>query len=62
MPDHLIPKGVLVMEDGRIRAYGEERKVRIPEGCRIVDAKGLYVGPGFVDIHSHAGGGSSFEY
>ena len=62
MPDHLIPNGVLVMEDGRIRAYGEERKVKIPEGCRIVDAKGLYVGPGFVDIHSHAGGGSSFEY
>ena len=60
MPDHLIPDGVLLMEDGYIRAFGEKRKVPVPAGCEILDAKGLYVGPGLVDIHAHAGGGFRF--
>ena len=60
MPDHLIPDGVLLIEDGRIAALGDKRKVSLPEGCRILDAKGLYVGPGLVDIHAHAGGGFRF--
>ena len=28
--------------------------------CEIIDAKGNYVSPGFVDIHVHGGGGYSF--
>ena len=61
MPDHLIPDGVLLMEDGVIRAFGERRNVPVPADCRIIDAGGLYVGPGFVDIHAHAGGGVRFS-
>ena len=38
------------------------RTTPIPEDCEIIDAKGLYVGPGFVDIHSHAGNGIRFEH
>ena len=60
MPDHLIPNGVLLMEDGLIRACGERSEVTIPENSTVLDAKGLYVGPGFVDIHAHAGGGTRF--
>ena len=61
MADHLIPDGVLLIKDGKIADFGEARCLQIPDGCRILDAKGMYVGPGFVDIHSHAGGGASFE-
>jgi len=61
MPDHLIPDGVLLIENGKIADFDEARHLPIPDGCRIVDAKGMYVGPGLVDIHSHAGGGFSFE-
>ena len=32
MRDHLIPNGVLLMEDGKITAFGESRKMEIPEG------------------------------
>ena len=31
-----------------------------PEGCEIVDAKGMIVAPGFIDIHLHGGGGYDF--
>ena len=56
MRDHLIPNGVLLMEDGKITAFGESRKMEIPAGCEIIDAEGKYVGPGFVDIHTHSDG------
>ena len=56
MRDHLIPGGVLLMEDGKIVSFGESRKLEIPEGCKIIDAEGKYVGPGFVDIHTHSDG------
>ena len=54
--DHLIPNGVLLMKDGKITAFGESRKMTIQEGCEIIDAEGRYVGPGFVDIHTHSDG------
>lgn len=55
MRDHFIPNGVLIIEDGKIVKFGEKRLVEIPENCEIIDADGLWVGPGFVDIHTHAG-------
>ncbi len=57
MKDHLIPDAVLFIEDGKIAGFGEMRNTSIPEGCEILDAEGLYVGPGLIDIHNHAGGG-----
>ena len=60
MRDHLIPEAVLFIEDGKITGFGEMRTTPIPEGCEIIDAKGLFVGPGLVDIHSHSGTGVRF--
>ena len=60
MRDHLIPEAVLFIEDGKIAGFGEMRTTPVPEGCEIIDAKGLYVGPGLVDIHCHAGNGVKF--
>lgn len=61
MLDHLIPNGVLLIEDGKIHSFGPARDMAIPEGCETVDAKGLYVGPGFVDIHTHSDGKVFFQ-
>ena len=60
MKDHLIPDGVLLIEDGLIRDFGEMRSTPIPKDCEILDAQGLYVGPGLVDIHAHNGGKPAF--
>ena len=62
MRDHLIPEAVLFIEDGKIAGFGEMRTTPIPEGCEIIDAEGKYVGPGLVDIHSHAGNNVRFQH
>ena len=46
------------VDDGRIVAVG--RDVRPAAGDRIVDADGLTLLPGFVDIHSHGRSGCDF--
>ena len=60
MRDHLIPEAVLFIEDGKIAGFGEMRTTPVPADCEIIDAKGLYVGPGLVDIHTHTGGEYQF--
>ena len=57
MRDHYIEDGVLLMEDGIIQSFGEARNMQIPADCEVIDAEGLYVGPGLIDTHNHAGGG-----
>lgn len=54
--------GVILVEDGKIIRVGSCRDVEIPEGAERIDAGGAYVGPGFVDIHVHGGGGYSTCY
>ena len=43
------------VRDGRIVAIGRLQGARAD---RVVDARGLYVSPGFIDIHSHADDGN----
>ena len=61
MRDHLIPQAVLFIEGGRIAGFGEMRNTPIPDGCEVIDAEGLFVGPGFVDIHTHSDGRVFFQ-
>lgn len=52
---------VVVIEGDRIVAAGARRRVKIPAGARMIDARGLIVAPGFVDIHNHSGRGLDTE-
>jgi len=58
MPDHLIPGGTIVIEDGKILDFG---KKICTEGMEVIDAKGAYTGPGLIDIHTHADGETFFH-
>lgn len=51
--------GVLLVNEGKILAFGKAADLSIPENAQIIDAQDAYVGPGFVDIHVHGGGGSN---
>ncbi|MFY7924383.1 MAG: amidohydrolase, partial [Aquidulcibacter sp.] len=48
-----IENGTIVFSDGKIVAVGKD--VVIPEGAKRVDARGKFVTPGIIDIHSHLG-------
>ena len=54
MRDHLIPEAALLIDGGKIAGFGEMHTTPIPEGCEIIDAGGLFAGPGLIDIHTHA--------
>ena len=60
LPDRTVDDGVVVCADGRIAAVGARGEVTVPAGAQMVDARGGYIAPGFVDIHSHGGGGADF--
>ncbi len=53
--------GAVLIENDRIVAVGPAGEVLCPENTQIIDAKGAYVGPGFVDLHVHGGGKSMFH-
>lgn len=48
---------VVIIHDDRIQAAGSRRRIIIPPGARVIDAAGLTIAPGFIDIHNHSGGG-----
>ncbi len=50
----VINEGVLIIDDGRIKALGD-KSTPIPEGAEIVDASDKWVYPGFIDAASHIG-------
>jgi N-acetylglucosamine-6-phosphate deacetylase len=59
--DSLVWDGAVLFDRGKIVDFGPVDRVRIPENCEQIDAGGLYTGPGFVDIHTHGGGGHWFH-
>ena len=48
-----LPDSVVVVRGSRISAVGPRASVRIPDGATVIDAKGGYALPGFVDTNVH---------
>lgn len=56
-----IRPGQVLTENGKIKQIFEKNQPVAPApGVRVVDARGMYLSPGFIDIHTHGGGGADF--
>ncbi|MGI5965689.1 N-acetylglucosamine-6-phosphate deacetylase [Anaerotruncus rubiinfantis] len=59
LPDGVRQNGFLKEDAGKILSFGDMDNSLIGTG-EIIDCGGRYLAPGFIDIHSHGGGG--FDY
>jgi N-acetylglucosamine-6-phosphate deacetylase len=58
LPDKLMEGGAVLCERGKITAVGKD--IAEPKNAIVIDAKGGYISPGFIDIHVHGGAGADF--
>ncbi|MFJ3337161.1 N-acetylglucosamine-6-phosphate deacetylase [Streptomyces sp. NPDC086766] len=54
----VLPGGVV--DDGRLVVEGTRIAEDAPAGAPVLDLRGHWLVPGFVDLHNHGGGGASF--
>lgn len=57
LKDQVVECNVYVENDSIV-----EISKRIPTNETVIDAKGMYVSPGFIDVHTHGRGGSDTMY
>ncbi|MEW6398079.1 MAG: amidohydrolase [Bacillota bacterium] len=48
-----IDGGVVLVDGGKIKAVGKD--IPVPPEAEVIDARGCWVTPGFIDAHSHIG-------
>jgi N-acetylglucosamine-6-phosphate deacetylase len=58
LPDRLMPGAFLCVTRGRITFAGHKKIRRLPN--HAIDLGGMYLAPGFVDLHVHGGDGADF--
>ena len=58
-PQGWLNEGSVLMRDGKILEVTNCDLALI--GARLIDAKGMYIVPGFVCMHAHGGGGHDFN-
>ncbi|MDE2977681.1 MAG: amidohydrolase family protein [Acidobacteriota bacterium] len=54
----IIRRGTVLVDGDRIAAVGPSRQVDVPDGATVIDAAGMTVMPGLIDVHWHGPQGS----
>jgi len=60
LPSREVSGGAVVCRNGRITAVGRANEIKPPPGATHIDARGGFIGPGYIDIHVHGGDGADF--
>ncbi len=55
--DEVIETGTVLVEGNRIAAVGPADQVEVPADAHVVDAQGMTIMPGMIDVHSHGSQG-----
>jgi len=58
-PFQEINDGCVLIKGDVIERVGKTAEIEIPEGSKIIDVKGMYISPGFIDTHLHGAFGGS---
>jgi N-acetylglucosamine-6-phosphate deacetylase len=56
-PQREIRNGVVIVEGSRISAVGTYQEITVPANAKRIEAPGITLVPGFVDVHVHGAGG-----
>ena len=59
-PDRIEENLSIVCENGKIVSIATPNEIIPQDGDRVIDAQNRYVSSGFIDIHTHGGGGHDF--
>nr|MDO8044418.1 N-acetylglucosamine-6-phosphate deacetylase [Candidatus Baldrarchaeota archaeon] len=56
-PFKKLENGVVIIEGGKIKDIGKNNEVKVPSSSKVIKVEEKYIVPGFIDLHTHGGGG-----
>lgn len=60
LADTVLFKSDVLVKESEIAEVGPD--LRTPRGAEVINATGLHIAPGFIDVHIHGGLGQMFEF